>query len=117
MSQVRERLHTACDLAKQALASSQESMKCRFDQKAVQRSFNPGDQVLVLLPVPGSSLSARFTGPYVIDKKLSVTDFVVRTPDRRRKSRGCHINMLKLYNARQEQSSVVDVPSIVAANH
>ncbi len=56
-----------------------------------------GDSVLVLLPVPNSSLRARFVGPYIIEKKLSDTNYTVLTPDRWRKSRICHVNMLKSY--------------------
>ncbi len=78
-----------------------------------------GDKVLVLLPIQGHALQARFSGPYVIDKKLSETNYVVRTPDRQRKTRLCHINMLKLYVSREEdgesKSSVITpVASAVA---
>ncbi len=56
-------------------------MKSKFDRKAVARSFTSGDEVLVLLPVPGSSLSARFFGPYVVKQKMSETDYMLYTPD------------------------------------
>ncbi len=49
----------------------------------------------------GSALSARFSGPYEVLRKLSDTDYVIRTPDRRRKSRVCHINMLKGFHDRE----------------
>ncbi|KAL0151722.1 hypothetical protein M9458_052948 [Cirrhinus mrigala] len=45
-------------------------MKKRYDKKAVVRKIQPGDDVLVLLPVPGSVLTARFSGPYKVSKKL-----------------------------------------------
>ena len=93
VSQFRERLHGACDLARQNLEVAQGKMKKRFDEAAVLRDLKPGVEVLVLLPVLGSSFSARFSGPYVIEKKLSETDYVVKTPDRRRQSRVCHVNM------------------------
>ncbi len=102
VSSFRERLHNACKLAHTILESSQSKMKERFDRNAVFRSFSEGDQVLVLLPVQGAALQARFSGPYVIDKKLSDTNYIVRTPDRRRKTRLCHINMLKLYASREK---------------
>ncbi len=54
----------------------------------------------MLLPSPGSTLAARFTGPYVIQSKLSDTDYVILTPERRRKTRLCHVNMLKSYLCR-----------------
>ncbi len=67
--------------------------------KSVVRSFEPGVSVLVLLPVPGSVMQAKFS---VIDKKLSDTNYVICSPDRHRKSRMCHINMLKAYVSRDK---------------
>ena len=74
VSKCREHLHRAVLLAKEALSSSQDSMKTQFDRKAVGRQFQPGDPVLVLLPLPGSALTARFSGPYVVKSKVSITD-------------------------------------------
>ncbi|XP_039896814.1 uncharacterized protein LOC120739179 [Simochromis diagramma] len=65
----RERLHKARLAAAEALSSAQGKMKSWYDKKAVPRSFNPGDKVLVLLPTASSALSARFCGPYQVDKK------------------------------------------------
>lgn len=100
VSSFRERLHQARAVARSALSASQETMKKRFDKKAVNRQFQVGDEVLAFLPIPGSVLQAKFSGPYVIAEKLSDTDYVVETPDRRRKKRVCHINMLKSYVSR-----------------
>lgn len=101
VSRFRECLHQACSLAKEALSSSQSAMKRRYDEKAVSRSFKPGDQVLVLLTILGSALSARFSGPYVVEEKLSDSNYVIRTPDRNRQTRVCHVNMLKMYHVRE----------------
>lgn len=68
VSQLRERLHQDCSLARETLTSKQEKMKNLYDKKAVSRIFKPGDKVMVLLPIAGSALSARFSGPYVIEK-------------------------------------------------
>lgn len=76
-------------------------MKRNFDRSAVICTFNVGDPVLALLPITGTALSARFTGPYKILKRLSDTDYVLATPDRKRKSRVCHVNMLKIYHGRK----------------
>ena len=51
----------------------------------------------MLLPVPGKPLEARYFGPYVVEKKLSDLNYVIKTPDRRRQNRLCHVNMLKPY--------------------
>ncbi len=97
VSSFKERLHHAWDIAKRHLSATQLKMKSRFDKRSVNRKFNPGDLVLVLLPVPGSVFAAKFSGTYTVEKRLSDTDYVIATPDRQRRKRICHINMLKRY--------------------
>lgn len=89
MSTVREHQHKAWKLARVHLAEAQSRMKLRYYKGSLQRNFQPGDKVLILLPVPGSPLLARFSGPYEIEKKLNDTNYAVSTPDRKRKSCVC----------------------------
>ena len=72
-------------------------MKTWYDKKACSRTFKPGDKVLVLFPLQGNPLQARFHGPYEIQTKVSNLNYVVKTPDRRKPTQLCHINMLKPY--------------------
>ncbi len=81
VTKFRTRLYRARELAKQNLEKTQNKMKTWFDKKAREWIFSPGDKVLVLLPVPGGSLQARYSGPYVVEKKLSDRDYVIHTPD------------------------------------
>ena len=60
-------------------------------------SFDPGQKVLALLPVPGNPLQARYFGPYVIKEKLSNLNYVLETPDRCKQMQLCHVNMIKPY--------------------
>ena len=84
---------------------------------SVKGEFGIGDKVLVLLPIPGSPLQAKFSGPYVVQEKLSETDYVVGTPDRRRKSRVCHINMMKPYFSLVcDSSDAPSSPAVVAVS-
>ena len=85
-------------------------MKRWFDLKAVDRHFQVGDRVLMLLPVPGSALQARFSGPYVVEHKVSDRDYVIATPDRRQQKRLCHVNMLKPYFERDSTSACLESP-------
>lgn len=101
---LRQKLHRACEVAAQHLVTTQDKMKACYDKKSVKRSFQPGDSVLVLLPIPGSVFQAKFTGPYVVKRKVSDTNYIINTPDRRRKSRVCHINMLKRYVITQSET-------------
>lgn len=103
VSSFRERLHRAREVAKEALPGSQSKMKTLFDKSAVKCSFKPGDSVLAFLPIPGSVLQAKFTGPYMIKKKLSEADYVIWTPDRRRKT-VFHVNM-QSYFARLNETT------------
>ena len=59
----------ACELAQNNLRSVQSKMKKRYDKYTQSRYFQPGDQVLALLPVPGKPLQARYFGPYMIKEK------------------------------------------------
>ena len=52
---------------------------------AQSRYFQPGGQVLALLPVPGKLLQARYFGPYIVKEKISDLNYIVSTPDRRKK--------------------------------
>uniref|UniRef100_A0A669F703 Gypsy retrotransposon integrase-like protein 1 n=1 Tax=Oreochromis niloticus TaxID=8128 RepID=A0A669F703_ORENI len=101
----RERLFRACQLARENLEQTQGNMKARYDKRTVVRHFAPGEKVLVLLPLVGSSLHAQFSGPYEVDKKISDTSYAVKTPDRRRKLRVCHVNMLKRYASREDAAA------------
>ena len=68
---------------------------------AVTRTFSPRDKVLVLLPIPGKPLHAKYHGPYEIIEQLGPVDYVVSTPGRRKTKRVCHINLLKPYHERE----------------
>ncbi|XP_035235565.1 uncharacterized protein LOC118206694 [Anguilla anguilla] len=91
----RLKLHRAGELARENLESSQKRMKCWFDRGAEMRTFSPGDKVMVLLPIPGSVLQARYSGPYLIECRVGDRDYLIATPDRRKRSRLCHVNMIK----------------------
>lgn len=107
----RERLHRANELARKSLSAAQSTMKANYDRSAEPRQFHAGEQVLVLLPSPGATFSAHYSGPYAVTERLSETDYVVATPERRRKHRVCHINMLKKYFPRgAEAEPCKDIP-------
>lgn len=67
------------------------------DKKAKTRTFQPGDEVLLFIPLLGQPLSAKFSGPYRVVKKVSETDYLIHTPDRRKSQQLCHINIMKPY--------------------
>ena len=106
VSTFRCRLTSACEMAQKNLKYSQKKMKVWYDRKAKQRSFKPGDQVLLLLPISGHPLQARYHEPYVVEHKVNDVDYVVCTPDRRKQRQLCHVNMLKAYYGKDLRNDV-----------
>ena len=102
----KDRLFRAGQMAKRNLQESQSKMKVWYDRKAKSRCFEPGDRVLVLFPVVGNPLQAKYSGPYKVVKKISDTNYLVKTPDRRKETQVCHINMLKAYHEKPEPELV-----------
>ena len=64
----------AGQMAKRNLQESQSRMKVWYDRKTKSRCFEPGDRVLVLFPVAGNPLQAKYSGPYKVVKKISDTN-------------------------------------------
>ena len=69
----------------------------------------------MLLPLTGSTLQAQYSGPYVIDRQVGECDYLVKTPDRKRKMRLCHVNLLKPYCERN-QPMFSDVKTVAVLN-
>ena len=105
VSDFRNRLSRACEVARSNLKMSQGKMKARYDNHVIDRKFKPGDKVLALLPIPGRPLQARYFGPYTIDKKTSDLNYIINTPRRRKNKQMCHVNMLKQYFDRDSSIS------------
>jgi len=97
----REGLRHALDLASTHAAQQRSKAKAWYDRRARLRTFQPGDKVLVLLPMPGKPLHAKYHGPYTVEQQLGLVDYVISTPDRRKTKRVCHVNLLKPYHDRE----------------
>ncbi len=97
VSSFRYRLYEARAIALRKLGKTQKKMQRLFDRKVQARSSQVGDQVLALLPVLSSPFQAKFTGPYTIAKCYPNNNYLLNTPDRRKKVQVCHVNLLKSY--------------------
>ena len=105
VSDFRNRLSRACEVARSNLKTSQGTMKARYDNHVIDRKFKPGDKVLALLPISGRPLQARYFGPYTTDKKTRDLNYIINTPGRRKNKQMCHVNMLKEYFDRDSSIS------------
>ena len=84
--EMKNKLASACKTAKSHLLESQDDMKRQYDRKSAPREFDVGDQVLLLLPLPGSPLKATYQGPFQVVQKVGGLNYVVATPGRRKKN-------------------------------
>jgi hypothetical protein len=82
-----------CKIAMEETQKAQQKNKRYFDRKAKQRTFEVGDEVLVLLPTANNKLLMTWKGPFVVQECLH--------PDYRILGKGVtkffHANMLKKY--------------------
>ena len=97
------RLFRAGQMAKRSsgVPKQNESM---VSQKNKVNVFEPGDRVLVLFPVVGNLLQAKYS--YKVVKKTSDTNYLVRTIGRRKETQVCHISMLKAYHEKPKPELV-----------
>ena len=79
------------------MRNTQRHIKKRYDRQTIVREFREGDEVLMLIPGKVQPFDGRFQGPYVIEKRVDNLNYLVKTPDRRKRTQLCHINRLKSY--------------------
>ena len=107
MQRLQNQLHDTIKLANENLAKSQLSKKIWYDRKARAREYTVGQQVLVLIPMKTSKLSAAWEGPGRIVRKVSDVNYVVELPGHRKSMRMYHVNMLKPYISREPMVNMV----------
>ena len=92
---LKTRLWDAWSLAAERDSVAKVEGKTRFDKS---RSFEVGDQVLVMTLSMTGKLDDQWTGPYIIAEKMNEVTYKVHTPDRKKKSRLFHINGTKAWH-------------------
>ena len=98
------RLKKCQELASEKEENERIKRKGYYDRKAISRSFEPGDMVLVLNSNRINKLDVHWIGPGEVLRKLSDTNYIVTLPGkcgRDDRSKVYHINMLKRYFTRE----------------
>ena len=96
---MHERLSTLTDLVAHNLSQAQEAQKTWYDKNARNRTFQTGDQVLVLLPTSTNKLLAEWQGPYTITRRIGKVNYEVPMPNRRKRHKIFYVNMLREWNS------------------
>ncbi|XP_063586255.1 uncharacterized protein LOC134763618 [Penaeus indicus] len=110
------KLKTAISIAHKHLGNVQSRMKETFDKtkKAEVRTFKEGELVLALLPIHKQPLCSKYHGPFRVLKRTSEVNYVIETPERRKKKRLVHVNLLKKYHSREDTGNDVDKAKVIA---
>ena len=95
---MRDRLESMGTEAQKNKETVKVQQKTWYDKRTRERSFQPRDQVLVLLPTSASKLNAQWQGPYTVEERVSKVNYKLRIPDRRKKAAVFHINMLQRWH-------------------
>lgn len=102
VSDFKDRLMRATETALQNLKEAQGEMKRWYDRKARVKKFCVRDKVLVLFPIQGHPMRARYHGPWEIEKKISDVNCLVEHGNRKN-NQLCYINILKPFVQRGEE--------------
>ena len=86
------------ELVQKNLAKAQEHHKNWYDRNARVREFQPGNQILVLLPTATSKLLAQWQGPYEVVRRIDKVDYVIDMHDRRKRKRIFYVNVLRKFH-------------------
>ena len=94
---IQEKLARMTELAHENSAQAKAHQKAWYDKNAREREFQPGEQVLVLLPSSSSKLLAQWQGPYPVVRRVGEVNYEVDMVGKKKRRRVFHVNMLRAW--------------------
>ncbi|GBM54090.1 Retrovirus-related Pol polyprotein from transposon 412 [Araneus ventricosus] len=91
------------ELAVTTMTETRDKRKTWYDKNTVKGEFRVGELVLALATSKPNKMAVQWTGPGVIESKLSETNYIVRKEGKKGKTQIYHINLLKPYHQRLER--------------
>ena len=92
---IRERMEEMTETVSANLKEAQQRQKTWYDQTARERDLEPGEEVLVLLPTSSNKSLAHWQGPYCVIRKVGRVSYEIDMPNKRKRRKVFHVNMLK----------------------
>ena len=77
----------------------------QYNRKSVERAFEVGDEVLILLPLSGQPFKANYQEHYTVARKVDSLDYIINTSGRK-KTQKCQASMIKLYQTRVNEKLI-----------
>ena len=101
---LQNRLQDTCKLAHEHLKKAKEEQRAYYNKKSRNRSFNIGDQVLLLLPTERNKLLLHWKGPFPVVGRQGPCDYQI---DLHGTVKTFHANLLKAYHSRVESAAMI----------
>ena len=101
---LQNRLQDTCKLAHEHLKKAKEQQRAYYNKKARNRSFNVGEQVLLLLPTDHNKLLLHWKGPFPVVGRQGQCDYQIDINGHRKVF---HANLLKAYHSRTESAAMI----------
>jgi hypothetical protein len=95
VEQVRDRMAQVWPIVRNHLKQAQLAQARVYNRGAQLRIFQPGDLVLVLIPMAECKFLAKWQGPYEVVDRVGEVNYRVRQPGRRKPTQLYHVNLLK----------------------
>lgn len=99
--ELRNRLEETFKIAHEELERTAEKYAHYYNAGQRERSMKPGDKVLLLIPTEANKLTMPWKGPFTVVEKRGVVDYLVDLGSSRKLF---HINLLKKYEPREEET-------------
>ena len=99
VQQLQARARKIWPLVREHMKEAQRDQARIYNRGAAVREFNPGEQVLVLVPTSECKFLARWQGPYEITDKVGPVTYRVSQPGKRKAHQIYHVNILKKWHA------------------
>ena len=105
LQDLREKLDSAAQYAKEHAVKQQAGYVGRYNLRARHKTFQEGDQVIVLAPDNGSKLCNKWQGPGTVVKVMSRNSYLVNLGNNG--TRHIHANKMRHFVARVNGCSVI----------
>ena len=101
MLKIRDKMADLSAMVRGNMKAAQAKQKVWYDKTARHCGLNPGERVLILLPISDTGLLAKWQGPYIVNKKINQTTYEIMMPDHKKGMHSFHINMLRKWHERE----------------
>ena len=109
---MRDHLESMATEANKKEELAKLKQKMWYDKGARERSLDPGDKILVLLPTSSSKLKSQWQGPYTVEERVGKVNHRFSTPGHRKKTAVYHINMLQKWHTPVETNFLTKNPDV-----